>query len=123
MGDKTIDWRGSSLKDLSEMPGTVRRTFGYALRMAQQGFRHDQVKALKGFTPASVEVLEDHDGDTFRAIYTARFEDAVYVLHCFKKKSTSGINLPKPDRLTIEARLTEVRRIEMEKAKARRRGS
>ena len=123
MDDKSINWRGSSLKDLSAMPGTVRTKFGYVLRMAQQRLRHEDVKSLKGFEPASVEVLEDYDGDTYRAIYTAKFEDVVYVLHCFKKKSTSGRNLPKPDRETIEARLTEVRRIETEKAKAQRRGS
>ena len=123
MSDKAIDWRGSSLKDLSAMPATVRTKFGYALRMAQQGFRHDDVKLLKGFVPASIEVLEDYDGDTFRAIYTAKFEDVVYVLHCFKKKSTSGSNLPKADRVTIEARLAEVRRVEAGKANARRRGS
>ena len=123
MDDKSIAWRGSSLRDLSAMPDRVRIKFGYALRMAQQRLRHDDVKSLKGFDPASLEVLEYHDGDTFRAIYTAKFEDVVYVLHCFKKKSTSGRNLPKHDRETIEARLAEVRRIEAEKAKAHRRGS
>ena len=123
MDDKSIAWRGSTLRDLSAMPDRVRIKFGYALRMAQQRLRHDDVKSLKGFDPTSLEVLEDHDGDTFRAIYTAKFEDVVYVLHCFKKKSTSGSNLPKHDRETIEARLNEVRRIEAEKAKAQRRGS
>ena len=65
--------------------------------------------------------MEDDDGDTYRAIYTAHFSDVVYVLHCFKKKSTSGRGLPKRDRETIELRLAEVRRIEADKAKARKR--
>lgn len=67
-----------------------------------------------------MEVLEDDDGDTYRAVYTAHFKDVVYVLHCFKKKSTKSRNLPRPDKQTIEARLTEVRKIEAAKAKAKR---
>ena len=121
MDAREIGWRGSSHKDLREMPEKVRKTFGQALRMAQNGLRHPDTKPLKGFKPALVEILEDHDGDTYRAIYTARFEEMIYVLHCFKKKSTEGVNLPKADRLTIESRLADVRRIEAEKARARKR--
>lgn len=70
-----------------------------------------------------VEILEDDDGDTYRAVYTAHYENVIYVLHCFKKKSTSGRNLPKRDKETIDARLAEVKRIEAEKAKANKKGS
>ena len=66
-------------------------------------------------------MLEDDDGDTYRAVYTAHFEDVVYVLHCFKKKSTSGRGLPKRDKETIELRLAEVKRIEADKARTRKR--
>ena len=120
MDAKEIGWRGSSLRDLRGMTDKVRKTFGQALRMAQNGLRHPDTKPLTGFKPALVEVLEDDDGDTYRAIYTAQFEDVIYVLHCFKKKSTKGTNLPKADKETIESRLAEVRRIEAEKAKARK---
>ena len=98
----------------------MRREVGYALFVAQNGEKADSAKPLKGFGGGILEVVENHDGDTYRAVYTARYADAVYVLHCFKKKSTSGRNLPKRDRETIEARLAEVRRIESAKAKARR---
>jgi phage-related protein len=102
------------------MPEKVRRTFGQALRMAQNGLRHPDTKRLAGFKPALVEILEDDDGDTYRAVYTAHFGDLIYVLHCFKKKSTTGVNLPKADKLTIESRLAEIKRIEASKPKARK---
>jgi phage-related protein len=119
--EKEINWRGSSHKDLRAMPEKVRKTFGQALRMAQNGLRHPANKPLTGFKPALVEILEGDDGDTYRAVFTAHFEDVIYVLHCFKKKSTRGANLPKADKQRIESRLAEVRRIEADKAKARKR--
>jgi len=94
------------------MPIEVRQTFGYALGLAQNDLPYDHAKTLTGYKPNLIEILEDDDGDTYRAVYTAHFEDRIYVLHCFKKKSTSGRNLPKRDKETIEARLTEVRRLE-----------
>lgn len=115
---KPIDWRGGSYRDLCDMPEAVRRTFGYALGLAQNGLPHPDAKTLKGYRPFLIELIEDDDGDTYRAIYTAQYEDVIYVLHCFKKKSTSGRNLPKRDKETLEARLAEVRRIEVEKARA-----
>lgn len=120
MNEKEIDWRGSSYKDLLAMPDPVRRTFGYALGLAQNGLRHPDTKTLKGFKPALIEILDDNDGDTYRAIYTVQFEGVVYVLHCFRKKSTQGRNLPKADKETIERRLAEIRLVEARKAKARR---
>ena len=123
MDDKGRDWCGSSKKDLMSMPGDVQQTFGFALGLAQNGKRYENAKTLSGFKPTTVEVLEDDDGDTYRAIYTAHFEEVVYVLHCFKKKSTKGRNLPRPDKETIATRLTEVRKIEAAKAKAKRKPS
>ena len=123
MDEREIDWRGSSYKDLCDMPEQVRRTFGYALGLAQNNLPFEDAKTLTGFKPALVEILEDDDGDTYRAIYTAHYEDRIYVLHCFKKKSTSGRNLPKRDKETIDARLTEVRQIEAARAKAKKKGS
>lgn len=123
MDQKEIDWRGSSYKDLCAMPEQVRRTFGFALGLAQNNLPYVDAKTLAGYKPALVELLEDDDGDTYRAVYTAHFEDVIYVLHCFKKKSTSGRALPKRDKETIEARLSEVKRLEAEKARAGRKGS
>jgi phage-related protein len=103
---KKLFWLGSAKKDLKAMPDDVQDTFGYALHQAQAGKKHEQTKPLKGFGSASVlEVVEDSGGGTFRAVYTVKFGDAVYVLHCFQKKSTQGITTPKPDMDLIRERL------------------
>lgn len=88
------------------MPGDVQDTFGYALHLAQTGKKLGQAKPLKGFGSAGVmEVIENWHGNTYRAVYTVKIADAVYVLHCFQKKSTHGIVTPKPDMDTIRDRL------------------
>lgn len=103
---KTLVWIRSAKKDLMAMPDDVQDTFGYALHLAQTGKKHGQAKPLKGFGSAGVlEVVEDTSGNTYRAVYTVRFHDAVYVLHCFQKKSTRGIATPKPDMDLIRERL------------------
>ena len=103
---KRLLWVGSANKDLKAMPDDVQDTFGYALHQAQVGKRHEQAKPLKGFGSAGVlEVVENSGGGTFRAVYTVKFGDAVYVLHCFQKKSMHGIATPKPDMDLIRERL------------------
>lgn len=103
---KKLLWIGSAKKDLKAMPADVQDTFGFALHQAQTGKKHAQTKPLKGFGSAGVlEVVEDAGGGTFRAVYTVKFDDAVYVLHCFQKKSTHGIATPKPDMNVIQERL------------------
>lgn len=88
------------------MPEDVIDVFGFALHLAQMGKKHDQAKPLKGFGGASVlEVVEDHMGDTYRAIYTVKIAEKVYVLHCFQKKSTKGIETPKHEIDLIRERL------------------
>ena len=103
---KPIYWVGSSKKDLLKLPNDVIDIFGFALHLAQSGKKHEQVKPLKGFGGASVlEVVEDHMGDTYRAIYTVKIDERVYVLHCFQKKSSKGIETPKQDMDLIRERL------------------
>lgn len=103
---KSLYWVGSSKKDLQSLPDDVQDVFGYALHLAQEGGKHSQTKPLKGFGGAGVlEVVEDFLGDTYRAVYTVKFGDAVYVLHVFQKKSSSGIATPKPDMDKIRERL------------------
>jgi len=103
---KTLFWIASAKRDLKGMPEDVQDTFGYALHLAQVGKKHEQAKPLKGFGSAGVlEVVEDDAGSTYRAVYTVRIQGAVYVLHCFQKKSTSGIATPKPDLDLIRERL------------------
>jgi phage-related protein len=103
---KPLRWIASSRDDLSALPSGARRQIGYALYFAQMGGKHPSAKPLKGFQSAGVlEVVEDHDGDTYRAAYTVRFAQAVYVLHVFQKKSKRGIATPRHDIELIKARL------------------
>lgn len=103
---KPLLWVGSAKKDLLAMPGEVQDSFGYALYLAQTGGKHAQAKPLKGFGSAGVlEVVESEAGSTYRAVYTVKIASAVYVLHCFQKKSTSGIATPKPDMDMVRERL------------------
>jgi phage-related protein len=104
--EKLLEWIGSSYKDLMALPTDVRRRFGYALSLAQMGDQDDAAKVLKGFGGAGVlEVVENDAGGTYRAVYTVKFAEAVFVLHCFKKKSKSGIATPKVDMNIIHVRL------------------
>ncbi len=99
---------GSSLEDLAAMPDEVKRDIGYALHFAQRGEKHDDAKPLVGFGGASVlEIVERFDGNAYRAVYTVRFESAVYVLHVFQKRSTKGIATPKHDLELIRSRLRQ----------------
>ncbi len=103
---KTLLWVASAKKDLLKMPEQVVDVFGYALYLAQNGLKHEQAKPLKGFGSAGVlEIVEDYDGNAYRGVYTVRFKDRVYVLHCFQKKSRKGIETPRQDMDVIEARL------------------
>jgi phage-related protein len=105
-GLKPLYWVGSSKKDLLEMPGEVQDAFGYALYLAQAGGKSEHAKPLRGFGSAGIlEVVEDWHGDTYRAVYTVRIAEVVYVLHCFQKKSRKGIATPRPDVEKIRERL------------------
>jgi phage-related protein len=104
--EKPLVWIGGSKKDLMLLPTEVRKFFGHALDFAQRGDQHGAAKVLKGFGGAGVlEVVEDDIGGTYRAVYTVKFEEAVFVLHCFQKKSKSGIATPKEDMEIIRAGL------------------
>ena len=104
--EKPLYWVGSSLADLRALPAEVKDVFGFALQLAQWGDKHPDAKPLKGFKGASVmEVVEDYEGDTYRAVYTVRYAHAVFVLHVFQKKSKRGIKTPKPDLDLIRQRL------------------
>jgi phage-related protein len=103
---KPVEWISSSLVDLRKFPQEVQQMMGFALYRAQLGKKHPDAKPLKGFKGSNVlEIVEDHDGDTYRAVYTVKFEEIVYVLHAFQKKSKRGIATPKQDIDLIEARL------------------
>lgn len=103
---KPLFWIGSTRRDLKNFPDEVQDAMGHALDMAQQGNKHLDAKPLSGFGGASIlEIVEDHDGDTYRAVYTVRFAGAVYALHAFQKKAKKGIATPKPEIDLIKSRL------------------
>ena len=106
-GEKPLLWVGSSKKDLLRFPQAVREHLGVALGVAQFGGKHPGAKPWKGDGGGVFEVVEDHRGDTFRAVYTVRFAAAVYVLHAFQKKSKTGIKTPKADQDLIASRLRD----------------
>jgi len=103
---KQVDWIGSSYKDFRSFPDDVQDHMGYALHLAQTGDKHEDAKPLKGFGGAGVlEIVSDHVGDTYRAVYTVKFATAIYVLHAFQKKSKVGSKTPSIDMELIEKRL------------------
>lgn len=103
---KPVEWISSSRDDLRAFPQEVRRVMGQAIDDAQHGGEHPDAKALKGFGGRGVlEVVDDFDGDTYRAVYTVRFAGVVYVLHAFQKKSTKGIATSQHQIDLIKARL------------------
>lgn len=112
---KPVVWIGSTKADLSSFPEDVKDTIGYALYIAQRGGKHADAKPLRGFGGAGfLEIVEDHAGGTYRAVYTVRLAGRIYVLHVFQKKSKTGIKTPKPEIELIRSRL---KRAEQEHAR------
>ncbi len=105
---KPVRWVGASLRDLRAFPSAVRIDIGHALFAAQEGKTDPAAKPLKGFGGASVlEIVASHHRNAWRAVYTVRFQDAIYVLHVFQKKSTQGIATPAREIEVIRQRLAE----------------
>ena len=108
-GEKLLFWVGPSKDELLAFPDAVIDEMGTALSVAQFGGKHPKAKPWRGQGPGVFEIVEDHRGDTYRSVYTVRFEKAVYVLHAFQKKSPSGVKTPKRDISLIDRRLQEAR--------------
>jgi phage-related protein len=103
---KPLKWVGSSKGDLLRFPEIVRKEIGYAIYLAQIGLKATNAKPLRGFGGAGVlEVVQSHRGDTYRAVYTVRFADYIFVLHVFQKKSKKGIETPRAEVELIRSRL------------------
>jgi phage-related protein len=107
---RPLIWRATSKIDFTAFPPATQREMGYALFLAQMGERHaTMAKTLKGFGGATVvEVKQSYGGNAYRAVYTVRYAEAVYVLHAFQKKSKTGVKTPKPDLKLIEKRLQDL---------------
>jgi phage-related protein len=121
---KPTEFVGSSEDDLASFPDEVKRILGFAIFLAESGGKHPRAKPLTGhkeFKGASVlEVVDDFDGDTYRAVYTIRFAGVVYVLHAFQKKSKTGIETPKSEISIIKARLARAKEHYEENYRGRR---
>jgi phage-related protein len=104
--DTPLEWVGASRDDLSDFPLECKREIGLALRMAQKGGKADNAAPMKGFGGASVlEIWSDFDGNTFRAVYTVKYKEVIYVLHAFQKKAKKGNETSLNDMNKIKARL------------------
>jgi len=113
--EKPLAWVGRSKRDPMTLPLDVRKFFGHALHFAQNGERHDAAKVMKGFGGAGVlEIVEDDLGGTYRAVYTVKFPEAVFVLHVFQKKSRRGSETPKPDLQIIRAHMKVAEKLAQE---------
>lgn len=106
---KALFWIGSSKRDLIAMPVALRKEFGVALDIAQQGLTPEGAKLLKGKAAGATQLSDDYRGDTYRAVYTVELEGCLYVLHCFQKKSKKNAETPKADLDLIETRLKAAR--------------
>jgi phage-related protein len=104
-GEKPLFWIGSAKSDLLEFPEAVKDEIGVALSVAQFGGKHPKAKPWKGEGPGVLEIVEDHRGNAYRAVYTVKFENAAYVLHAFQKKSPKGIKTAQSDVELVSRRL------------------
>jgi phage-related protein len=107
-GRRPLFWEGSAKRDFKRFPAPVQKDMGVALFVVQLGGTPPSAKPWRGLGSGVLELIEDHRGDTYRAVYTVRIADSVHVLHAFQKKSKSGIETPKPDVDLIERRLKAV---------------
>ena len=113
---RPVTWIGSSRSDLKRFPPAVRRDFGFALYAAQRGETDPAAKPLKGFGGTRVMEIVDHHGtNAYRAVYTAQFDEAIYVLHVFQKKSKRGVTTPTSEMNLIRRRLRAAERIHQER--------
>jgi phage-related protein len=104
-GEKPLHWVGSAKRDLLTLPIPVVSAVGYSLGLAQLGGTHPSAKAWKGQGAGVLELVEEYDGNAYRAIYTVRFRKAIYVLHVFQKKSPKGIATDRRDIAMVARRL------------------
>jgi phage-related protein len=105
---RPLFWEGSSKRDFKQFPAPVQKDMGVALFVVQLGGTPPSAKPWKGLGPGVYELIGDHRGDTYRAVYTVRIAESIHVLHAFQKKSKSGIKTPKTDVDLIEQRLKAV---------------
>ena len=105
---KPLVWVASCKKDVLSFPSDVQDLMGYALDLAQRGEKHPDAKPMRGFGSGVLEVVDDYDGDTYRAVYSVKYEGIVYAVHAFQKKSKKGAETPKAELDKIDTRLKAI---------------
>lgn len=108
--ERPVAWVGSAKSDFLAFPASVVDEMGNALGVAQFGGKHPSAKPWKGQGAGVFEIVEDFEGDTYRAVYTVRFQKVIYVLHAFQKKSPKGIKTARGDIELVEQRLKAARK-------------
>lgn len=111
---KPVVWIGSSKDDISALPDPVKASFGHRLAEVQRGRTPLDTKPLPQLGKGVFELRERFDGNAYRVMYVIALEKAIYVLHAFMKKSTSGIGIPKPDADLIVFRLKRAQYLDAE---------
>lgn len=106
---KALEWVGSSKKDLLTFPEEVKKEIGYALHVAQSGGKYQNTKPFTGHGSGVFEIVADFNKNAYRSVYIANIGEKIYVLHCFQKKSKTGIETPKEELEVIVKRLKFVR--------------
>ena len=111
---KDVKWIGDSREQLRRFPKPAREAIGAALRIAQTSGKHRNAKPLIGVGSGVFEIAARYDTNTYRAVYTVKLGESIYVLHVFQKKSTRGIRTPKREIDLIKQRLRMAREVEAE---------
>ena len=109
LGEKPVAWVGSAKRDFLAFPDPVKDEMGNALGLAQFGGKHPSAKPWKGLGAGLFEIVENHDGNAYRAVYVVRFRELIYVLHAFQKKSPKGIGTARGDVEMVQRRYRAAR--------------
>ena len=103
--ERDIEWIVAALKDFKKFPDFAKRKILVALTDAAQGTKADIAKPMKGLGPGVFEVALKYRTDAYRTVYAVQIDEAIWVVHAFKKKSKSGIKTPKQDVDLIKNRI------------------
>ena len=111
-GTKGIKWIGDSREQVRSFPKPARKIVGEALSAAQSGLKHIDAKPLRGVSSGVFEISARYNTNAYRAVYTVKLGENIYVLHAFQKKSIRGIRTPKKEIDLIKQRLKMAREME-----------
>lgn len=109
--NELVEWLGDSRERLRSFPDRVRQDIGYALHLVQLGETPTSAKLFRGVGSGVYEIVDDYDTNTYRAVYAVKIGEAIYILHCFQKKSRRGIKTPQRDINLIKRRFRQAQEL------------